>query len=132
MKISRVLFALAILAGLATAPAWAAGPGTLGSANQFGVLSFYGLVNFYPVSELETAYVSPPPSSCPGEARCTPDTGAVRIGLSGVDYLAGDAIASLSKSEAIINGPQDTTEGECVTGGGGVLPGTLSVCVGGR
>lgn len=59
MKISRVLLALAILAGLGKAPAWATAT-DLGSANQFGVLSFYGLVDFYPVSQLESVSVSRP------------------------------------------------------------------------
>ncbi|HEX4209887.1 MAG TPA: hypothetical protein VHY56_05805, partial [Candidatus Binataceae bacterium] len=130
MKILIVLLTAAVIGCVANSIAWAS-QNDLGSANQFGVLSFGGTVQFNQVSELEAAYVSTPPSSCPGQVGCTPDTGAVNIGLSFQDYLAGDAIASRSKGIAIFMGPKNIAGGQCVTGGGGVVLSASSVCEGG-
>jgi hypothetical protein len=132
MKSKVLLLAViaATLALVASATMWAADPISLGNANQFGVLSFYGSAKFNQVAEVDPAYVPSPPE-CPGSVGCSPDTGAVNIGLSFHDYLYGDAIASLYKGIGIFMGPKNKVAGECVTGGSGVLLGSLSDCDGG-
>jgi hypothetical protein len=126
-KVFLLTVIAATLALVASATMWAADPIRLGNANQFGVLSFYGSAKFNQVAEVDPAY-APSPPVCPGAVGCSPDTGAVNIGLSFHDYLDGDAIASLYKGVAIFMGPKNNVAGECVTGGGGVLLGALSNC----
>jgi choice-of-anchor A domain-containing protein len=130
LSLGMLLVTAILVSIIMSTSAWAT-QNDLGSANQFGILSFAGSVEFGQSSELYAAYVSTPPASCPGQAGCPPATGAVNIGLSFHDSLAGDAIASRPKGVAILMGPADSAAGECVTGGGVVLLGALSACVGG-
>jgi hypothetical protein len=127
MKLARVLLLLALLAGLGSLPAWATQT-DLGKADQFGLLSLDGAVKFNQMSELLPAKVSTPPTSCPGEVGCIPDTGAVTIQLLNNNFLAGDAIAGETRGTALFFNIKDTAGGQCVTGGGGVTLASESVC----
>jgi len=127
MKLAGVLVLLALVAGIASAPVWAAQT-DLGDADQFGLLSLSGAVKFDQMSELLPAKVYTPPAVCPGDVGCIPDTGAVNIQLQKNNSLAGDAIASQTRGTALFFNIKNTAGGQCVTGGGGVTLESLSKC----